>query len=419
VNFKLLYKDAALTLLTQIITALSGVLIMFIISRGFGLDSYGEYYLVKRSSDVIWLFFLMGMTVSIPRNKAFFDKNHSKGSTEFSVLVLPLLSTILYILFSDLLMTFFLKDLKDELGLIVSMLVIGTIFYAILNSYLRAISKFILLNLNTLINFSVIPLTPLLFANDIITYLKIYSFLILLFNICYYIVLFFVISMKQHPFKKKKEKIVSFFGFLKYGILRLPGLFLASLIFTLPVLILNYLGSSEEIGSLGQVFQLFGIVSMPINALGIILLPNFSKVIAEGNRDSLQSFLNKGNRIIIIASTILALILVLSIEEVLYLINGEYIVHEKGIYIKVLILSIIPFSIYNFLRNPIDAAHETPYSTILVFASFIISAFISLIINFSFIISNFALITTFTSINLFLLGIGSLYFTYKLYFGKE
>lgn len=417
-NYKLLFRDASLTLFTQIVTALSGMLIMLIISREFGLGSYGEYYIVKRVSDILWLFFLLGMTVSLPRNKAFIDKTKGKGSAEFSFVILPVLSTLLFLLLSDILMTLLLEDLKSTLGLIVSMLVIGMIFYATFVSYLRATSRFIVLNLNTFINFSIIPLIPFLFTNDTISYLKIYSLILLVFNLILYIVFSSILIAKYHPFKEIKWKVIGFLDFLKYGTLRLPGLFLASLIFTLPVTILNYLGSNEDIGALGQVFQLFSIISMPINALGIILLPNFSQVISEGNVSSLKAFLKKGIKFIFIVSTMIAMIIAIFIEEILYLINGEYIAFENLISIKILILTVIPYSIYNFLRNPIDAAHKTPFSTILVLFSFIISALICFVVYGLTELMNFELVIMFTSLNLFLLGIGSLFYTSKLYFKK-
>lgn len=400
-NYKLLLRDASLTLFTQIITAVSGVLVMFIISRKFGLESYGEFYLVKRVSDVLWLFFLLGMTVSIPRNKAFIDKTRSKGSAEFSFLVFPIISTFLYILFSNELLALFLKDLKNELDLIVSLLIIGMVFYSTVVSYLRAIAKFIILNINTFINFSIIPLIPLLYANNIISYLKIYSLVLLIFNVSIYIIISLVLLLKYHPFKQINEKIKGLMFFLKYGTLRLPGLFLASLIFTLPITILNYLGSTRDIGTLAQIFQLFGIISMPINALGIILLPNFSKIIAVGNSHSLNLFIKRGIKLTFITSSLIALTLSVFIEEIIYIINGVYIDFENLVLVKILIFTIVPYSIYNFLRNPIDAAHETPYSTILVLFSFILSTLSILVIyNFTKIFS-FNLIVLFTTLNLF------------------
>ena len=417
-NYKMLFRDATITFATQIITAISGIIIMTTISRSFGLESYGNYYEVKRVSDILWLFFLFGMTVSIPRNKSFIDKTIHVGAVEIAVLVFPIFSATVYLFFSENLMNLFLEDDKQELIFIINYLVVGMIIYATISSYLRALSNFKALSLYTIVNFSLIPLLPLFYTENIIEYLTEYTKYLLIVNIVFYFIIFMIFIINFSVFSNFILKINGIFSLFKYGILRLPGLFLASLVFTLPVIILSYIGTEKEIGSLGQLFQLFSIVSMPINALGLILLPNFSKIVAEGNIKSLKPFLLKGIKFLTVISLAISVVLMIFLSDILFLINGVRVEFENLILIRILIGMLVPYSIYNFLRNPIDAGNKFPFTTILIFYAFLISVILTIVLYFLLSLSGFESAVILVSSNLLILGLSSLHYTNKLYFNK-
>lgn len=414
-NIKRIFRDAGLTLIVQGITALSGLFVMFFISRVFGQSGYGDYYLVKRISDVLWLFFLFGMTVSIPRNKAFIDLTDKKGSVGFTFVFFPLLVSLLFLVVSDSLIHLLVNDYFIRQA--IKVLVFGMIFYSVTISYLRAYSRFVLLNILTLLNFSIIPILPLITEKDIHSYLLVYADSIFWTNLVIYLTLSVRLYKKGDLFQDIKKKILGMIDLLRYGVMRLPGLFLGSLIFTLPVTLLNMYGTKEQVGALGQIFQMFSLMSMPINALGIILLPNFSQVLAKGDNQSLQRFLSKGLKLIFWASLIISLFLAVYVEEVLSLINGQLVMLNDSLLVNMLMLMLVPLSVYNFLRNPIDAASSFPYTTLLIIFSYLISLFfgvLSIWINVDRV--NSILFVTIT--NMLSLGVMSLFYVKKTLFQK-
>jgi O-antigen/teichoic acid export membrane protein len=369
---KKFFQDVLWTLITQIVVAISGVLVVYFVSRNFSTEEYGHVYLLKRVSDFTWLVLLFGATVSIPRNKVLIDKIQ-RGVIESFILLLTPLSILLFILLSKSISLLFLSSLYAYYYTDFCFLVIGMIIFGITYAYLRSILSFKFANYIQIINYSLAPLLPLLFAENIKEYIMSFSLIIFFGNsliFCFILVIIIKSIRKQKV--NFNDNIRGYKQLIKYGLYRLPGLTIAGFIFTLPVTLLNWRGQGYEVGLLSQIFQIISIVNMPINSMGLILLPNTAKLIAENKLHEAKQDIRKLMKFTVLGSTIVAILIIIFSTTILTIVNGHTI-EFKNIYYGFIFLGIIPLNVYNLLRNPIDAISEKPYSTLIVLKSFFIA----------------------------------------------
>lgn len=409
--------DLSWTLLTQITTAVVGVLTVYIVSRMFSTEEYGHFYLIKRVSDLTWLVLLAGTTVSIPRNKVFLDKAN-EGLIEKFIFVLAPVSILVFFICSKWISLFFLDSLHGQYYHSFIFMVIGLLLFGITYAYLRAGLAFKLSNTLQIVNYGLVPVLPLLFANRIVDYIYLYSQFLLAVNITAFTLITIINRNKIFCYEDFQTIKSGFIRILSYGILRLPGLLLAGLIFTAPVTFLNWMGMEKEVGLLGQIFQLLSIVNLPINSIGLVLLPNMAKLIAEKELHTAQVKLNQMMKTLQYLTIPLAILILLFSPKILTLING-YEILFSDIYYGFIFLGIIPLSFYNLLRNPLDAISAKPYSTFVVSISIFISLGIGANLYFFTELNHFLLILTVCLVVFVLLGTFSILLTRRLYFFKN
>jgi len=408
-----LIKVSTSVLIIQIFMALTNLIILFFISNNFGASGYGDYYLLKRAADILTLILLVGLTVSIPRNLAFYKKENSSDIIKVVVIVMPVITIVIIALLQSLILPLLIGELYNDFFLITILITFSFIIFNLINSYQRAIENFKSYNLYSFINYIFIPLFPLLLANTFLSYLYIYAVILTIFNFIVYIVVVFMFIRKGLLKSPTIFKLRYYDRLLRYGIKRFPGLVLASLIFTLPIITLNHFGMDYEKGILSQLIQLFSLIIMPINSVGTVILPRLSSIIADGQISKITKSLNRSIILFITIVSIVSITIYLLSDIYFYLLNST-ILSENYNYLKYIIFAIIPFSFYSLFKNPIDAGSEKALSTRVVLISYVFSFSVFILLRMSNveILVNifFSMFTMF-----FALGISSFYYIYKIF----
>lgn len=366
-NFKF---DVILTFLVQILVAISNFVILFYITRYMGTEDYGEFYLIKRVSDLLWVSLLLGLTVSIPRN---IHKVNNIFSILITGVIVASVSILIIIFLPSHIISFFIGEIKFVS--IFKVLVISQIIFGIINSIQRGLEQFINYNVFNIINFIFNPLLSLYFSNDLYSYLYHLAYISLFTNISIFLITTIIICKRQKECKINKNDTKYI---LKYGLSRIPGLVLASFIFTLPIFLMDLFNQHTLKGIVSQIFQMYSLVLLPINTLGTLILPKISKAIFTNDRqlyNKLYSKLFKLNLIVVLTSILLLIV----IPVILFLANNNY---NFEYYHIIIIIGILPLAFYNLYRNPIDALSEKPITTYIVLFSFIISFILFTIVRY-------------------------------------
>ncbi|RPF58293.1 oligosaccharide flippase family protein [Abyssicoccus albus] len=354
-------KDVILTILIQGLIAVSNLCILFLITRNFGTEDYGDFYLIKRMSDLFWVTLLFGLTVSVPRN--IYKVKYFENILIVS-LSITLISSILVVIFPNKILNFFISE--NSYIFQFKILIISQIIFGITNAIFRGLEKFIVFNILNVINFIISPLFAFTISDNIGEYIYNLAVVSLTINLMISLSIISIFFLKNRNFNFNLFDIKYI---VLYGFKRLPGLLIASFIFTLPIFVIDNFNIDEFKGYVSQIFQFYSFILLPINTLGTLLLPKISKTVHLNNKKEYTVFKEK---LIYMYITIVSMgfIMCLFIPLILNIINFNF---NFSFSIIMIILGIIPLSIYNLLRNPIDAITEKPWTSYIVICSFLIS----------------------------------------------
>jgi len=409
---KSIVKDFSISYLTQVSIGLTGIILMFYLTRNFGVEGYGEISVIKRSSELLWTFCLLGLTVSIPRNKSFIDKIEKGYLEKIIVYILPILLVAGYLLSSHL-SFLLLGRLFDEYRYLFVVIVISSMIIGIVFAYFRATQEFLKANIIQTLAYSVAPLIPLFFSTTTYQYMTYFSYLLL--GLSSLVLIYLIAVLKIRSYTLKIDNISVFFVqmrfLLSYGIRRVPGIIAASLIFTLPLVMLNKYGTPIDVGYYSQFTNIMSVINLPVGSLGIVLLPRISNMINAIGIKQVSYYINKSKIIFLHVLLWLGLFVVYFISEIISVISGYDV--KLTNFDQLIVSSGIFVVLYNLFRNPIDAASYNAYSTRNIFISIMNGLFSYLVlVN---ILSVTDAIKCAVAISYFSLGIGSIILINKLY----
>ncbi|RAV21643.1 hypothetical protein DQG23_10340 [Paenibacillus contaminans] len=408
-----LIKNLGLVAITQAIIGLSGFLLVVLITRKFGIESNGMLYVIKRGVDFLWVPLLIGLTVSVPRNKPFLDKK-DKGSVEFILLLsVPLLAAISFII-GPFMSKMMLGQWSAEYKWLFVILVVSNILQGISYAYFRASMKYNHANVIQLIGFVFVPLVTVWFSGNILEYVTMYSYLFLSVSglIWLYISSVYLLPEIRKNFANVKKTFAGNTVFLfRYGFNRLPGLIGASVIYTFPALLMNRFASQADVGVFSFIMQFISILSLPINSLGIVLLPHLSARLANQDHAGAQKIVAAILSLFGRAGAVCSVFLLAFFHPILSLITNQ----EMNIAFLdwFLLGSGLMLVYYNLLRNPIDASSSKAYSTFVVIYS-LLSGLGTAAVCLTF-LSYMATIKLSIFASFLSMGILSQYFCVKLY----
>lgn len=364
-------KDVIWTFIIQITVMICAFVVTKILSNRLSIEDFGQYNLIKRSVQVLSFVMLAGVGIALPRYIPIYKKGEQKKS------IIPLLAAaFIYILFVSLIVCIICGLFSEKMQVIIlgdngnkSLLVI-TLAYAFALAmaqfsfaYYRGTGDFKWYN-GAQLAIQLAIITPLVFLPFLTTTNVFLSWLFITATI----VLFYLIRelfihkippLTLYSIKTELNTII------KYSSGRLVADFF---LFSLAAYPLIYISNTLDLQqtayySVGITFVTM--VTPLYSFMGIILLPYVSESIAKNNLQEADRFVNKlalfyfTSAIVIIAFFYVFIGLLTSI----FFSNSYLITTDLS---RIMILSVLPQTIYLLYRNPIDAISVIPYNTIIL-----------------------------------------------------
>lgn len=361
--------DIIWTLLGQIVVMLSALVLTKVLSLRLSIDEFGQYNVIRRSASVISFCLLGGLGITLPRYLAIFSNR-----LHFRRVQSILLSTIVYMLVNVLVLSIIYIIVKPIIGDIVSgtdswYIYILIFIYSLTTAcssyicaYYRGLGDFKQSNVSHIF-FQLSLLIPLFFVNsNVISIIEYWT----LFNAIIFILYVTIECIKYR--RLKFNKISDFYttGDFKevsrYSIPRTFGDFFLFSYSAFPLLCIGRKLGMEEVSLFSVGITLYTMATPIFSFLGVVLLPMISKMVDENRLKDANVFVTKTMLIYSILALFVTLLMILMMQWLIPIFfTQEYLVSLK--ISRILVLSILPDSLYLLYRNPIDAVSITPYNT--------------------------------------------------------
>ena len=372
-----LRRDILWTLSGQVIIMLVLLLLNKILSNSLTIEDFGRYNVLKRSTSVLSFVLLGGLGISMPRYLSIAVSKRQYRSIKSLVVGSWIYLTIILLFVSFLYLILYSQLVDLVLGTDNFLFYVICLLYAMTSSansyiyaYYRGIGQFKSFNICQFIS-QLLQLVPFIFMlNDLFSIICTWTSLNVLFILCiiikeyrsyHRIILGFHVSLL---FVWRKFKTL-----VAYSFPRLIGDFFLFAYSAFPVLyIANKLGCDQaSYYSVG--ISLVSMVTPVFSFLGVVLLPSVSKMIANNQ-------MNRANRLVcnvayvyLCLAIIFILVLYFGMDLVIHLFFADKYLVAKEIG-QILILSLLPQSMYLLFRNPNDAASIFPFNSLILMISF-------------------------------------------------
>ena len=376
-------KDVIWTFAIQITIMLCAFAVTKLLSNRLSIEDFGQYNVVKRSVQVLSFVMLAGVGIALPRYIPLYQKSEEPRP------IVPLLAaSLIYILGVTLVVCLLCGVFSSEMQQLVlgegnnTMLFVVALAYAftlamaqLAYAYYRGIGNFKWYNgANLLINLGIIvPLValPMLTTMNVFTSWLIVTVVLVVF---YFVREIRTMGRSASPLATEgtqdfpvvrsavREELRTI---VKYSSGRMVADFF---LFSLSAFPLIYISNSLGLQptayySVGVTFVTM--VTPLFSFMGIILLPYVSECIAKKEFRKADHFINR-LLLLYVASS-------LAITAVLYLFTGflTWLFFSSAYLIttdlsRIMILAILPQTLYLLYRNPIDAVSVIPYNTIIL-----------------------------------------------------
>jgi O-antigen/teichoic acid export membrane protein len=408
-------KDIFWTALTTFFTSVCAILIIRLLAAGLGPEKFGAYALCRRLVATIAPLTFLGMNIAIVRYVATAKNRRSKNNYFLSGSLLAIVPGFLVLavghLLRDYLAPVIFKDPIYRSFFSVSLVLIcGYSFYNVIYAFFRGQGQMNRANVTNLVVVGLGPLTVAwLFAASGQLNL-IVMLLAALFSICALPVGYYVIvSLRQASMSTLKQSAKTM---LAYGLPRVPaGLTLSGILMIGPFLA-PQIGQLKDAGFLSAAQSVLWIVQGGVVAFGLVALPKVARLAAAEQNDFLGEKIKDLIGFILHFGIFLTLhFLLWSDQIVIYLLGRDY---EAVIpLMRILLVALIPYLGYVFLRSIIDAIEEKAINA----RNLIMSFFVTLIADLIFIRVGLGItgLALGTSVGLICLGCLTLHYLWKTY----
>lgn len=375
-------RDILWTLTAQMLIMLCALLINKILSNKLSVEDFGQYNIIKRSASVLSFVMLGGVGIALPRYLPIYVNNGKFLNAKCFIISVFLFVGIISIavcsigfLCRDKLLPIIVGNNDFSLYQVVYIYAFMVALSSILYAYYRGIGNFRLFNLSQIL-YQIVLLCPLFLISSFSVK---YIFLIW---ICLYAVLIVILGYRELYLKKFRifcdVKIKLLVQELKtvfvYASPRLIGDFFLFSFSAFPLLYLSYFSDMKEVAyySVGMTFVT---MSTPIfSFLGVVLLPYVSTCFANNEIEKASILVNKLLLLYLFISVIIIVVLWFGMPFFIHLFFSDsyYVTTNLS---RILVLAILPQSLYLLFRNPIDAISIVPYNTIILGISFTLLIF--------------------------------------------
>lgn len=383
-------KDSIITFGCQLLLLVSNFMINKVISNSLGVEGFGEFNIAKRTATVFGFVILMGLGISIPRFLAISKgKNDIEGQNNYA------LSGAVLLLFNCLFMTILLVLFKSS----VASLVFGstdysyTIFSIVLFATGTSLSTFIFAfyrgkSLFYKYNYSQIVAQLLIILSVFIVKDTNFNTVVLLWGVVsnVFSIILIITSFKKYGvsayfFNRKKTKSkTKIIELAKFGTPRIFGEFILFSYYLIPLIVINYKLGMETSGYFSASTGILQMFVPFFGYIGLILLPYVSENIANKNLGDADKKIKQLMVLYLLFGVIATTLVIVFTPLMIKIFYSEAYLNSVFI-TRIMVISLIPRSIYLLLRNPIDAISTKAYNSLNLLISFIFMIIIMLLTN--------------------------------------
>lgn len=372
-------KDIGITMLSQLAIMVLALAVNKLLSNMLGVEGYGQYSIIKRSTSVLSFVMLNGMGIALPRYLASYmarEDIQKAKSTVIASLILVVLTISVIITFCVLiaqeLSPFIIGNDNFPLYYTAILFSVSTTLGSILFAYYRGINAFINFAFSQVAIQVLVLISTAFWGSNLLHVINLWSF-----TTVGYIAIASIIERKKNSIYKEnlnrwKENILPQLNTLfKYGFPRMVGdIFLFSFA-AFPLIYINQKIGIRQSSFFATGITLTAIITPFFTFLGMVLLPYVSASIAQNNFKQADKLIKQLSLLYVVLSIIATILLWIGMDIFIRLFfNTEFL--PAAFTSKILVLTILFESIYLLLRNPIDAVSQFPYNTINLLVSFIV-----------------------------------------------
>ncbi len=379
-------QDVLWTLITQVLIMLSAFGITKIACNILTVDEFGLYNVVRRSVSVISFVMLSGMGITLPRYLAIYQGAHQYRKmldltccSLFFVGIICVILVIIALLFSETFMESVTGNSDSTLYWLAVAFAFSTTISALLIAFYRGVNDFKNYSIAQ-VSFQLLMMLSLLFiprhnvnAVFLLWFLTTFSFTVLYF---------IYENNRNRSIIFRAYRSCFFWDTMKtiavYSTPRLIGDFLLFSFSAFPVLYLSQVMSMSDVAYYSVGLTIINMVTPFFSFLGVVLLPYVSGAMSNGRFSEAQRLIRRLFKWYIVLAVVLTIVFWLFMPVLIRLFFSPDYVACKDISM-ILLLSVLPQSMYLLYRNPIDAVSTLPYNTLILLVSCIV-----LIILFSF-----------------------------------
>ena len=361
-------KDVVFSAAGQFGVMILALLINKLISHYLQPSEFAIFSIANKTASVLAFLMLLGLGIAIPRYIASIraKKNHKAEANMFYSAALLMVAAIAIVSLVTVAGKYTLAQLlfndssRSDLIIPTLLFAIGITASSFVYAYFRGIDKFKHYSVLQVI-FQVVNLAIVIYAGShLISQLTLRGIIIIVLAIA---VMAYIIRTSYRSIPVIKEKVTdSSRELLAYCLPRVPGeVFLFS--FTvLPLAIINARFGLHSTAAFATAVTLTSIVTPLFQYVGTALLPYVSKHLATGATEGIQSKVKKLRVLYLVIAAVSAVFMWFLTDFVITILFNKTYTQFSDI-VRVVYLSVVPYSLYLLLRNPLDAISKIPFNT--------------------------------------------------------
>jgi O-antigen/teichoic acid export membrane protein len=379
-------KDYIITFATELVVMISGVLIYKLAAQTLGGDGFAAYSLCRRTLFVIYPLLLLGFGIGIPRFIAFAGASSKSQAADSYFLVGAIISgavtgtaVVLFQLFSHgISFIFFGDESYAYLILPMNLMIIGIVIHSLCYSYFRGKLDMMKANALQLINLGVIPILIFsFFARSIASVLMLTGIVWIVYASGFFVFIMIRLHPELKNIRTQAKELVA------YSLQRLPGDFGLSALIALPATFAAHSAGLKEGGAVAFGYSLLSMVGTAFAPLGLILLPQASRMIASGDLHLVKAYSKKILAFTISFTAFGVLVFEIFNKVIIRLYLGAEFIDVAAV-IRPILIGAVAYAIYVSVRSIIDAYYLKAMNTkniVISLTVFIILAGFSLLIH--------------------------------------
>ena len=358
-------RDYIITFSVMVAAMVTTFLIYRLAQLLFGSQGFAEFSFAKRIVAFLVPTLSLGIGVGIPREVARVHGTAEEGdqfiilrSANILILILLLALMAACFFFPIIVSKLLFSDGKySYLLLPIIICLSGAMFNGIAFAYYRGLNQFVIANILQVCNLVLLPILTIYYlCHDIASYLIVWGSAVTIASLA--VTSPFLFTRKGSWWNSKV-----IYRFILYSVRRVPGDISLELMFVIPPIIAAHLTDFQTAGDVAFSLTLLTLVIAPLSPVSILLLPKIMGLVREQKKTRIKALVNDGLPYVIgifMAGSIFLFILIGPLISVFLAQKGDM----NLFIIKAVILTIVPYSIYVYLRSFIDALSDKAYNSL-------------------------------------------------------